>query len=170
MGNIFENEEEQANLLLDRDQVLTVKAPYTIEDAIRAFKTVDNYGIYISSMRGRKVSDKDLIDHFGPSSPRLKATLEKERGIPFPIKTKQAIDDFVKAGIKTPDLVNYEVEGDSLIFPVERNLQRGKLKNIIDTVLTTAGIPYKLRASTEGKKQKLKKIVKEVLIKKNLNK
>jgi len=170
MKNIFENEEEQVGLLLDRDQILTVKAPYTIQDAIKAFEDVNNYGIYISSMRGRKVTDKDMEAYFGPSSPRVKATLEKERGKPFPIKTKQAIDDFVKAGIKTPDIVNYEVEGDSLVFPVERNLQRGKLKNVIDTVMTTAGIPYQLRHSTEGKKQKLKKIVSEILSRKNIKK
>lgn len=166
----FENEEEQAGFLLDRDQVLTIKAPHTIQDAIQAFKNIDNYGIYVSSMRGRKVTDKDMEAHFGPSSPRLKAALEKERGKPFPIKTKQAIDDFVKAGVKNPDIVNYDIEGDTLVFSVEKNLQRNKLKNVIDTVLTTAGIDYKLRPSTEGKKQKLKKIVSEVLIKKNLKK
>lgn len=166
----FENEEEQAGFILDRDQVLTIKAPHTIEDAIKAFKDINNYGIYVSSMRGRKVTDKDLEAHFGPSSPRAKAALEKERGKPFPVKTKQAIDDLVKAGVKTPDIVNYDVEGDTLVFPVEKNLQRNKLKNVIDTVLTTAGIDYKLRPSTQGKKQKLKKIVSEVLIKKNLKK
>jgi hypothetical protein len=166
----FENEEEQAGILLDRDQVLTVKAPHTIQDAIKAFKNVDNYGIYISNMRGRKVTDKDIQAHFGPSSPRLKATLEKERGRPFAIKTKQAIDDFVKAGVKNPDIVNYDIEGNTLVFTVENNPQRNKLKNVIDTVLTSAGIDYKLRPSTEGKKQKLKKIVSEVLNRKNLKK
>lgn len=170
MRYIQENEEEfvGGGLLMDRDQVLVPKAPHTIEDVIQAINTVDNYGPYISSMRGRKVTDKDLQAHFGPNSPRARAALEKETGVKFPVKTKQAIDDFIKQGIKTPDLLNYDVEDGELIFKVERNPQRGKLKNIIKTVMDNAGIAYRLKDRQESQKKRLKKIVQEVVTRKKL--
>lgn len=165
MRHIHENDDEfvGGGLLVDRDQVLVVKPPYTIDDVIKAINTVEYYGPYISSMRGRKVTDKDLEAHFGPSSPRLRMSIEKETGKKFPVKTKQAIDDFIKQGIKTPDLLNYDIEEGQLIFTVDRNPQRGKLRNIIKTVMDNAGIPYKLKDKQESKKRKLKKIVQEVI-------
>lgn len=164
----FENEEEfvAGGLLLDRDQVLVPKAPHTIEDAIKAIQNIDNYGQYVSSMRSRKVTDKDIQAYFGPNSPRAKAALEKETGKKFPVKTKQAIDDFIKQGVKTPDLLNYDVENGELIFKVERNPQRGKLRNVIKVVMDNAGISYKLKDRNEAEKKKLKKVVKEVMAKK----
>jgi hypothetical protein len=168
MRYIYENEEEFAagGILMDRDQVLVPKAPHTVEDVIKAINTIDYYGPYISNMRSRKVSDKDLEAHFGPSSPRAKAALEKERGEKFPVKTKQAIDDFIKQGVKNPDLINYDLEDGELVFKVERNLQRGRLRSIIKTVMDNAGISYKLREKQEGEKKRLKKIVKEAIDKK----
>jgi predicted secreted protein len=165
MRHITENEDDfvSGGMLIDRDQVLVVKPPHTLEDVIQAIKTVDNYGTYVSSMRGRKVTDKDLEAYFGPSSPRAKAALEKEKGIKFPVKTKQAIDDFIKKGVQTPDLLNYDIEDGNLVFTVERNPQRGKLRNIISTVMNNAGISYKLKDKQDSKKRKLKKVVKEVL-------
>lgn len=167
MRTIFESDEEyvSSGILEDHDQLLIVKPPHTTEDAIAAIKDINNYGSYVSSIRGAKVTDKDLAAHFGPSSPRAKASIEKERGNPFPIKTKQAIDDFIKAGVKNPDLLNYEIEDGKLLFTVERNPQKGKLRNILKTVFDSAGISYKLKdkAETYTKKRKLKKIVQEVL-------
>ena len=165
MRHITENEDDfvSGGMLIDRDQVLVVKPPHTLEDVIQAIKTVDNYGTYVSSMRGRKVTDKDLEAYFGPSSPRAKAALEKEKGLKFPVKTKQAIDDFIKKGVQTPDLLNYDIEDGNLVFTVERNPQRGKLRNIISTVMNNAGISYKLKDKQDSKKRKLKKVVKEVL-------
>jgi hypothetical protein len=170
MRYIQENDDEfvGGGLLIDRDQVLVVKAPHTLEDVIQAINTVDNYGTYISSMRGRKVTDKDLEAYFGPNSPRLRMSIEKETGKKFPVKTKQAIDDFIKQGVKTPDLLNYDIEDGQLIFKVERNPQRGKLRNIIKTVMDNAGISYKLKDIQDSKKKKLKKVVQEVISKKKL--
>jgi hypothetical protein len=42
---------------------------------------------------------KALEDHFGPSSPQTKKSLEKKRGFPFPIRTKQSIDDSIFEGL-----------------------------------------------------------------------
>jgi hypothetical protein len=172
MRTILESDEEfvAGGLLEDHDQLLMVKAPHTTEDAIAAINDISNYGQYVSSMRSAKVTDKDLQAHFGPSSPRAKAALEKERGEKFPVKTKQAIDDFIKAGVKKPDLLNYELEDGNLLFTVDRNPQRGKLRNILKTVMDNAGISYKLKDKADPKKRKLKKVVKEVLNQKKTTK
>ena len=86
MRTILESDEEfvAGGLLEDHDQLLMVKAPHTTEDAIAAINDINNYGQYVSSMRSAKVTDKDLQAHFGPSSPRAKAALEKKRGEKFP--------------------------------------------------------------------------------------
>lgn len=169
MYRIYENEEERGltSMLLERDQILTVKSPHTIEDAIKAIADINNYGEYTSSIRSTKVTDRDLEAHFGPRSIRAKTSLERERGEPFPIKTPQAIQDFIKSKTTKPDLLYYIRKGDTLVFPVENNPNRGRVKNLIKTVMTNAGIKYELSNTAEAApKRKLKKVVQEILKKK----
>lgn len=140
----YENEETNTDyIMFDRDVVLTMKYPYTAEDAITALDNKDNYGRYISTMRSSKVTEKDLDEFFGPRSPRVKAAREKELGKKFPIRTAQAIQDYINSRVSKPNLVQYEVQGDTLVFPKEKNQTRGAVMNIVKTVLENAGIDKK---------------------------
>ena len=99
MKNIFENEEEQGPgswIAADKDIVVIPLEPSTIKDAIAALENKDNYGIYLSNIRTGKVTPKDMEEFFGPTSPRAKQKIEKDTGVKFPVKTKAAIDDFIK--------------------------------------------------------------------------
>jgi len=72
----------------------------TAEKTALAFDNIDNYGIYASNIRNTATNkatiNKTIEDNFGPSIPAKKKSLEKQRGVPFPPKTKQALDDFVR--------------------------------------------------------------------------
>ena len=82
MKNIFEDEEEQGPgswIAADKDIVVTPEAPSTVEDAVKALENKDNYGIYLSNIRTGKLTPKDMEEFFGPSSPRAKQKIEKEK-------------------------------------------------------------------------------------------
>lgn len=166
MKFIKEEDEKQAGdwLLMDREYAVTPIGA-TVEQAKEAFDDKNNYGRYLAGMRSAKVSDKDLEAHFGPRSPRLKASLEKERGEPFPVKTPQAIQDFIKSKVGKPNLVTPVIEGGELVFPKDKNPTRGETLSIIKTVLGNAGIKYKVREKTAMAEitKKIKTIVKEQL-------
>ena len=60
-------------------------------------------------MRNKSSVEKAIQTYFGNMdadgkkiSPAKKMSIEKQRGEKFPIKTKQAIDDFVKSLTSTP--------------------------------------------------------------------
>jgi hypothetical protein len=137
----------------------------SIEDTEKAFDNIDNYGSYISSMRSTQAGlQKALEDHFGPSSPQTKKSLEKKRGFPFPIRTKQSIDDFIKSYQSKPNLVKFYTTDSSLVFPQKQNLNQRFTKSIIKTVLDNAGIKYKEEEIEISENVlKLKSIVKEIL-------
>lgn len=145
------------------DLVLTPLAA-SVEDAIVALENVDNYGKYVSNIRNTKADiEKAVEDHFGPNQRFTKAKLEKERGKPFPPKTKKAIDDFIRTLQPKPRLLRYEVVGDTIIFPAKFNPTKKATENIIDTVMTTAGIKYSL--SEKEALSELKRLVKEEILK-----
>ena len=120
----------------------------TAEKTALAFDNIDNYGIYASNIRNTATNkatiNKAIEDHFGPSIPTKKKSLEKQRGVPFPPKTKQALDDFVKQFTSKPQLVKFNVGGNSLVFPQKDNPTKDLTKKIIKTVLDNAGIKYKI--------------------------
>lgn len=164
MRTIFENEEEKGleYLMMDKEYVVhPVNA--TPEEVVAAFNNKDNYGRYVSKMRSAKVSDKDIEDYFGPRSPRLKAVKEKERGEPFPIRTADSMKAFIASKINKPNLVAPEIEGDTVVFPKDKNPTRGEVESIIQTVLDNAGIKYKLkiRKTLDEIKTRIKGLVKE---------
>lgn len=120
----------------------------TAEETSNAFSNIENYGIYASNIRNTATNkatiNKALEDYFGPVTPAKKKSLEKQRGVPFPPKTKQAIDDFVKQFASKPQLVTFRISGNNLIFPQKENPTKDLTKKIIKTVLTNAGIQYKI--------------------------
>jgi len=120
----------------------------TAEDAAAAFDDINNYGIYASNIRNTATNkaaiNKTIEDHFGPTIPAKKKSLEKQRGVPFPPKTKQALDDFVKKFTSKPQLVKFNVGGNSLVFPQKDNPTKDLTKKIIKTVLDNTGIKYKI--------------------------
>ena len=164
MKNIFENEEEQGPgswIAADKDIVLTPEAPSTVEDAIQALENKDNYGIYLSNIRTGKVTPKDMEEFFGPTSPRAKQKIEKDTGIMFPIKTKAAIDDFIKTRAGKPNLVAYTVVGDTLVFPNSKNTSKGRTQSIVSTVMKNAGVRYTIKQKESFNEAKIKAIIRE---------
>ena len=129
------------------DLVLTPKDA-SVDDVISALENIDNYGRYASNIRNTATNkatiNKAIEDHFGPNIPAKKKQLEKQRGVPFPPKTKQAIDDFVKQFSSKPQLLTYNTRGNSLVFPQNQNPTKDLTKKIINTVLTNVNIDYKL--------------------------
>jgi hypothetical protein len=120
----------------------------TPEDIIAALDNIDNYGIYASNIRNTATNkatiNKAVEDHFGPNIPAKKKSLEKQRGVPFPPKTKQAIDDFVKQFSSKPQLLKPTVEGDIVIFKQKENPTKDVTKKILQVVLNNAEIKYKV--------------------------
>ena len=168
MKNIFEDEEEQGPgswIAADKDIVLTPEAPSTVEDAVKALENKDNYGIYLSNIRTGKLTPKDMEEFFGPSSPRAKQKIEKDTGIMFPIKTKTAIDDFIKSRAGKPNLVQYEVVDDTLIFPNSKNNSKGRTQSIVSTVMKNAGVRYTIKQKESFIEAQIKAIIKEEILK-----
>jgi hypothetical protein len=168
MKNIFENEEEQGPgswIAADKDIVLIPEAPSTIEDAIAALENKENYGIYLSNIRTGKVTPKDMEEFFGPSSPRAKQKIEKDTGVKFPVKTKAAIDDFIKTRAGKPNLVHYEVAGDTLVFPNAKNTSKGRTQSIVSTVMKNAGVRHTVKQKESFNEAALKAMIKEEILK-----
>jgi hypothetical protein len=129
---------------IDYDLVLTPIA-VSVDEVVKALENIDNYGAYVSNLRNTKSNvEKAVEDHFGPSQRFEKIKKEKERGKPFPVKTKQAIDDFIRTLTSKPNLLSWKVEGDSLAFPTKRNPTKKVTTSIINTVMEKAGIDYDL--------------------------
>jgi hypothetical protein len=123
------------------DLVLTPKSA-EVEDVVKALETMDNYGMYVSNMRNKSNIQKAIEDHFGPVIPAKRKQIEKQRGVPFPVKTKQAIDDLVKSLTSKPSLLKYKVVDNTIVFPKSSNPVKDLTKKIIDTVLKNAKIDY----------------------------
>jgi hypothetical protein len=167
MKNIFEDEEQGPGswIAADKDIVVTPKGSSTVEDIVKALEDKANYGIYVSNIRTGKVTPKDMEEFFGPTSPRAKQAIEKQTGVKFPVKTKAAIDDFIKSRAGKPNLVFYDVVGDTLIFPNSKNTSKGRTHSIIMTVLKNAGINYDIKQKESFSEAQLKAIIKEEILK-----
>jgi hypothetical protein len=146
------------------DLILTPQIVST-DEVVKAFEKIDNYGPYVSNLRNTKADvEKAVTDHFGPSQPFSKKKLEKERGKPFPPKTKQDVDVFIRSLTSKPSLLKWSIEGDSLVFSAKRNPTKQVTKNIISTVMKKANIDYNLEEKeTMNENKKLRDIIKEVV-------
>lgn len=143
---IKENEEGGKRYEDVLDQKLT-PIDCTVEDVVTALENGDFYGSYISNMRNKKEIEAGLIKHFGPNLPTHKKPLEKAQGFPFPPKTKQGVDDFIKSFNSKPNLLTYDVNSDNnnILFPTNKNTSKQNTKKILSTVLGNAGLKYKLQ-------------------------
>ena len=168
MKNIFENEEEQGPgswIAADKDIVVIPQGSSTVEDAVKALEDKSNYGIYLSNIRTGKVTPKDMEEFFGPSSPRAKQKIEKDTGVSFPVKTKAAIDDFIKNRAGKPNLVFYDIVDDTLVFPNTKNTSKGRTQSIVATVMDNAGINYTIKQKESFKESQIKAIIREEILK-----
>ena len=167
MKNIFENEEEQgpgSRIAADKDIVVIPQGSSTVEDAVKALEDKSNYGIYLSNIRTGKVTPKDMEEFFGPSSPRAKQKIEKDTGVSFPVKTKAAIDDFIKNRAGKPNLVFYDIVDDTLVFPNTKNTSKGRTQSIVATVMDNAGINYTIKQKESFKESQIKAIIREEIL------
>lgn len=166
-----ENDEDGKSSRLTVDHDVTIVTP-DIKAALEALQNIDNYGIYISNMRNKASVEKAIETHFGNMdadgkkiSHAKKMSIEKQRGEKFPIKTKTAIDDFVKSLTSKPTLLTYDVKGDKLVFPKDKNPSIETTKKIIKTVMNTAGVDYKIfnekEAIKEAKEKELRLLIRE---------
>lgn len=179
MRNIFESEQESPEqepsgfsaVKAEYDVVITPKGK--IDDAIKAFSSIDNYGIYASNIRNTGLNkgeiNKAIDDHFGPTNPAKRKSIEKQTGKKFPIKTKQAMDDFIKTFKSNPNLLKFAPKDNTLVFPQKSNPSKDLTKRIIKTVLDKAGIEYDVKEKETIKetitKAKLKQIIREEISK-----
>lgn len=151
------------------DLVLTPTA-LSAEEVVKALENIDNYGAYVSNLRNSAVDVNKAVEaHFGPSQPWAKKAKEKENGKPFPIKTKQAQDDFIKTLKSKPTLLNWTIKGEVLHFPTSKNPSKQVTKNIIDTVMNNAGIDYTIEDKESMSENSLREAIKEI-IRKNIKK
>jgi hypothetical protein len=167
MKNIFENEEEQGPgswIAADKDIVVIPQGSSTVEDAVKALEDKSNYGIYLSNIRTGKVTPKDMEEFFGPSSPRAKQKIEKDTGVSFPVKTKAAIDDFIKNRAGKPNLVFYDVVDGTLVFPNSKNTSKGRTQSIVATVMDNAGINYTIKQKESFKEAQIKAMIREEIL------
>ena len=151
------------------DLVLTPKTA-NIEDVVKALETLDNYGMYVSNMRNKSSIQKAIEDHFGPVIPAKRKQIEKQRGVPFPVKTKQAIDDFVKSLTSKPTLLKYKVKDNTIIFPKGSNPVKDLTKKIVDVVMKNAKIDYSIAEKEAVDENQLKEIIREKLAQSVLSK
>ena len=96
---------------------------------------------------------------------RAKQKIEKDTGIMFPIKTKTAIDDFIKSRAGKPNLVQYEVVDGTLIFPNSKNNSKGRTESIVSTVMKNAGVRYTIKQKESFSEAQIKAIIKEEILK-----
>jgi len=142
--------EEDGNFSIGKATYNLVVKPInaSTDDIINALDNIDNYGIYASNIRNTATNkatiNKAIEDHFGPNIPAKKKALEKQRGVPFPPKTKQVLDTFVKQFTSKPQLVKPTVEGDVVVFYQKDNPTKDLTKKILQVVLTNAEIEYKI--------------------------
>jgi hypothetical protein len=192
-NSLHEEDDQDFYLLQDRDLIVTIKKPHTAEEADKALHSKDNYGRYISTMRNSKVTPEDVDKHFGPRSPnlknvRLKARYEKFKEAnpestmeynewltkgpvgtdigPYPVRTKDNYDAFINPSITKPNLLNWTVKDNTLVFPKDRNPGRNEIKSIVTTVLQNAGFGEKsFTFKTDVSEAKLKAFLKEEILK-----
>jgi hypothetical protein len=151
------------------DLVLTPTA-LSAEEVVKALEDINNYGAYVSNLRNSTSDVNKAVEaHFGPSQPWAKKAKEKENGKPFPPKTKQALDDFIKTLKSKPSLLNWTIKGEELYFPANKNPSKQVTKNIINTVMKTAGIDYDIEEKETMNENGLREAIKEI-IRKNIKK
>jgi hypothetical protein len=169
-----ENDEEGKSTRLTIDNNVTMLTPDT-EAAIAALKNIDNYGIYITSMRNQPHVNKAMEIYFGNMdangkkiSPATKSSIEKQRGEKFPTKTKDAMDAFVKSLTSKTSLLNYDVKGNKIIFPKDKNPSIETTKKIVKTVMNNAKVDFKFegdkptkKATKESKEKELRLLIRE---------
>jgi hypothetical protein len=138
--NLMENEEDgQFSSTKQTYDLLLTPTNKTIDNVKDALKNPKNYEKLFA-----KISKSDLEDYFGPQNPAKKKSIEKQRGVPFPVKTADEIKKF-KEKIANPNKFAFEIEGETLRFPQSKNtLTLAQMESDLKTILDSAKIQYKI--------------------------
>ena len=88
-------------------------------------------------------------------------TLTNNKGL-FHVKTKPAIDAYIKSLSGKPSLLKWEVVSDTLVFPSAGNPTKKMTEKIISTVMLNAGIAYEL-VSKEAVSESFRSFIMEQL-------
>ena len=86
--------------------------------------------------KGKQIKFLDVADD-------MFKTLTNNKGL-FHVKTKPAIDAYIKSLSGKPSLLKWEVVSDTLVFPSAGNPTKKMTEKIISTVMLNAGIAYEL--------------------------
>ena len=87
--------------------------------------------------------------------------LSDNKGL-FHVKTKPAIDAYIKSLSGKPSLLKWEVVSDTLLFPSAGNPTKKMTEKIISTVMLNAGIAYEL-VSKEAVSESFRSFIMEQL-------
>ena len=97
-------------------------------------------------------------------------TFKKVENEFYPKVSPKLTTDFLSQYAGKPNILKYNIKGDTLIFPQSKNESRDYMLKILKTVLENAGIEYKIGKYTtinEGKikSSQLKQLIKEEILK-----
>jgi hypothetical protein len=97
-------------------------------------------------------------------------TFKKVENEFYPKVSPKLTTDFLSQYAGKPNILKYDIKGDTLVFPQSKNESRDYMLKILKTVLENAGIEYKIGKYTtinEGKikSSQLKQLIKEEIIK-----
>lgn len=97
-------------------------------------------------------------------------TFKKVENEFYPKVSPKLTTDFLSQYAEKPNILKYDVKGDTLIFPQNKNESVNYMLQIIKTVLGNAGIEYKVGKYTTInenilKKHQLKQLIKEEILK-----
>lgn len=178
----------------DKDIVVIPQGRTTVEDLIKALEDKNNYGMYKSAMAdsqakedrygppGRRSfieksfvvaqeenTEEERIQKFIEANKKLKNPEEKYKTLrdnngKFPLQTKTDMDNFLKSRGGKPNLVAYNVMGDSLVFPNSKNTSKGRTQSIVSTVMDNAGVNYTIKQKESFKESQIKAMIKEEIL------
>ena len=97
-------------------------------------------------------------------------TFKKAENEFYPKVSPKLTTDFLSQYAEKPNILKYDIKGDTLVFPQSKNESRDYMLKIIKTVLDKAGIEYKIGKYTTInenilKKHQLKQLIKEEILK-----
>ena len=112
----------------------------------------------------KEKTEEERIQKFIQANKNLKNPEEKYKTLrdnngKFPLQTKVDMDNFLKSRTGKPNLVAYNVVGDTLVFPNSKNTS-----NIVATVMDNAGINYTIKQKVSFKEAQIKAMIREEIL------
>lgn len=144
------NENDGPRETATKDLILYSIDGASVDKIIEALEDSKLYGKFSTNIRNQGGRlEAAITAHFGSNLPAIKKSVEKKQGFLFPVKTKAAMDSFIKdfnddRSVKM-NLLTYDIlPGDKILFPTHKNFSKVKTLAVIKEVMSNAGIIYKV--------------------------